>query len=131
MFDFINSIASVKIEDKIPDLLTLSLERRLINLWVGLSSGSGAFFLPRRSSIPVKSILLLTPRQNEFTICEALNLEGKDTTVQQSHDFKIFNYDPARTFLYMIVYYQGNRSKFQRDYEAYRANCASVITSFE
>jgi hypothetical protein len=126
MLTYINSIAAITIEDKYSDLLSLSLRARLINYSWSVGPARGGFSASQKLN-PGEIDFALNTRTERITICEAMRLMGKDITVQQSHEFKVFNYDPARKFLYMIVYYLGDRTNFQGDWEAYRGNCASVI----
>lgn len=54
-----------------------------------------------------------------MAICEALILEGTNSIETQSHDLKIFNYDPARRLFYVLVYFKGGTNKFLDSWKSY------------
>jgi len=124
MLTNINSISSIKLEDKYSDLLALSLGNRLINYGWKVGPARGGFSASHKRN-PGEIDFSIYSRSEKISICEAMILSGKRTSVQQSHNFKIFNYSHTRDFFYMIVYYTGK--DFDRDWDSYHTNCSSVI----
>ena len=126
MLTFVNSISEIRNEDKYSDLLSLSLRGRLSNYSWSVGPGRGGY-PESQAPNPGKIDFEIHSRSEKIAICEAMNLGGKNVSTQQTHNFKVFNYDPNRKFAYMIIYFLGERSKFQSAWEAYKENCASTI----
>jgi len=126
MLQYVNSISSIKIEDKYSDLLTLALSNRLINYGWAIGPARGGVSESKKRN-PGEIDFSINTKRERICICEAMILKGKNTAVQQSHSFKVYNYDPRRNFIFLIVYYLGSPNHFQRDWDIYRSNCSKVV----
>lgn len=133
MLAFVNSLPDVDHEDKYSDLLMLSLNGRLRNYKWHVSN------LRRGFSNKKQNNEILAEQQNEsenfnlglvdfgicngpevLGICEAFITYGKNTLETQKHNLKIFNYDPARRLYYLIIYFKGGTTKFNKAWEDYK-----------
>ncbi|HRP37627.1 MAG TPA: hypothetical protein PLS50_07510 [Candidatus Dojkabacteria bacterium] len=44
-----------------------------------------------------------------------------------NHNFKIFNYDPARNLFFVLTYFKGNNDKFKDVWEQYKTDITSIV----
>lgn len=126
MLTYINTISDIKLEDKYSDLIMLSLNGRFKNY--------GWHVTPKRGGSPAsgKSGLGLidfsiSSGSERMAICEALQLKGTNRTEVQNHNFKIFNYDPARNLFFIIVYFKRNSDKFIDTWKEYKADISTNV----
>ncbi|MES2430787.1 MAG: hypothetical protein V4556_07600 [Bacteroidota bacterium] len=126
MLTYINSISKIDYEDKYSDLITLALNSRLriYNWHVGNARGG---YSDSYKPNPGEIDFAIFTRKERLTICEAMILEGKNTSVTQKHQFKVFNYDHSRKQFYMITYYKGKNDKFNSYWDGYKNDITSVI----
>ncbi len=133
MLNYINSISDIKKEDKFSDLMVLSLTSRFRNFGWHISPGRGGY----PGSIKQNPGLIdyaISSAKERIAVCEALQLKGVNRAEVQTHNFKIFNYDPVRKLFYIIVYFKGENEKFKENWENYKTDITNVIifpTGFE
>jgi len=126
MLNHINSVSDIGHEDKYTDLVRLSLSGKI--------STFGWHCGPDRSGHPGSlnaNLGLLdftiSGKHERIAICEALILEGRNTSELQSHQFKIFNYDAVRSRFYILVYYKGPEKRFVTNWTNYKADIPNKI----
>ncbi|MFD2871974.1 hypothetical protein ACFS5N_05810 [Mucilaginibacter ximonensis] len=133
MLDLVNVLPNIDYEDKFTDLILLSLNGRLVNYkWyaANLRGGYSDTEDGQKNAKPNPGEIdlgILTSSHRRFAIGEALILEGKNSLETQSHNLKIFNYDPSRQLFYLLIYYKGKSENFLSAWEKYGEILATFI----
>ncbi|MCU7550427.1 hypothetical protein OCK74_15000 [Chitinophagaceae bacterium LB-8] len=123
---YVNSVSSIKKEDKYSDLLVLALSNRFKNYTWHVGNARGGF--PESGKLnPGEIDFAIFGPGERITICEALILKGKNVANVEKHNFKVFNYDATRKFFFIIIYYLGDENKFKENWNGYKTDLASVI----
>lgn len=127
MLTCINSISEVKKEDKYSDLLVLAINSRIRNYSWHIGPARGGYSDSDKPN-PGEIDFAISTQKERITICEAMILTGKNITETQKHNFKIFNYDPTRNYLYVITYYTGNSEKYLTYWNQYKMDISSIVS---
>jgi hypothetical protein len=126
MLTYINSISDIKKEDKFSDLMILSLTGRFRSFGWHINPARGGF--PGSAELnPGLIDFAISSAKERIAVCEALQLKGANRTELQTHNFKIFNYDPARNHFYIIVYFKGEDEKFNENWETYKTDITIMV----
>ncbi|MBB6107681.1 hypothetical protein HDF23_000411 [Mucilaginibacter lappiensis] len=130
----INSVSDVHYEDKYSDLLMLVLNGRLQHFHWKVNTLRGGFSDKQsdeadekakddskaKSNVGEIDFGFYASKGELLGICEALIVEGRNTTEVQKHNLKVFNYDPARKIYFMATYYQGDAENFNAAWSSYK-----------
>lgn len=128
----INALSNVHYEDKYSDLLMLILNSRLQHFHWSIETLRGGYSDNKEegtasntaSTKPEPNVGEIdfgfySAKHELLAICEALILEGKNTTEVQKHNLKVFNYDPSRKLYFMINYFLGESENFDNTWVSY------------
>ncbi|MBD1365359.1 hypothetical protein IDJ77_16210 [Mucilaginibacter sp. ZT4R22] len=128
----VNALSNVHYEDKYSDLLMLILNSRLQHFHWSIETLRGGYS-DKKEDEPGSTIDGTKPEANVgeidfgfysakhelLAICEALILEGKNTTEVQKHNLKVFNYDPSRKLYFIVNYFLGEAESFDTTWASY------------
>jgi hypothetical protein len=126
MLDYINSISEITSEDKFSDLMTLAFRNRIAPLGWKTGPARGGYPESAKQNLGLIDCAIYS-NKDRLAICEAFQLSGTNLHVEQTHNFKIFNYDPARKAAFIIIYYNGPGGKFDKYWNTYLNDIAERI----
>ncbi|OJY94828.1 MAG: hypothetical protein BGP13_14260 [Sphingobacteriales bacterium 40-81] len=127
MLKHITSIHEIKKEDKYSDLIILILNSKFSYFSWQVTSDKGGYPASGNNNLGLIDFSIRS-QKGTLAVCEALNVKGKNLTEIQSHNFKIFNYDPVKNTLFIIVYYLGKSDNFLADWDKYKLDVKQAIT---
>jgi hypothetical protein len=118
ILDIVNSVEKIDNEDKYTDLLILSLQSKFRQWYWKIGNARGGFSASNKRNLGELDFVINSADNERIATCEALLINGKNTSTVTTHVIKTFNYDHRRTLFFILVYYSGNNlNDHWKDYE--------------
>ena len=124
LIDKIQSLKQITHENRFNDLFLAALRLRF-EIWNWSISDQ-----PRKGSSSTgkdagELDFVIEKGNTAFALLEALNLSGKDQTKTEEHVLKSFGYAKNLERYYMIIYFRGTSSTFDRTWSSYKEDVAA------
>jgi len=117
MLDNILSIDEIKKEDKLNDLIQLTLESRFAVFGWQVKGQDRGGFSESGYSLGERDLLFQDGNSETFLVCEAFIY--RDVPRIQSHLKKVFNYYHKRETFVILIYDQGTQGRFEKKWTKY------------
>lgn len=119
LLEKIESIKHIPHENRYNDLIIAVLKLRF-QIWGWSCHDQGRSGRSATRKDAGETDIMFQANGSNITICEAFILTGRDKVLTEKHINKCFTYNTYLDSYYMIVYYKGPQTNFDKTWESYK-----------